>query len=182
MKLPLRISLALLGSLAGACNPESDPSAPNPSFAKEGRERTVKIQDGCDPTSFDAVLGAGACTRNGGITFDKFIELLGAHQSVGAWHFAPGDLNVQVGDELVAINEGGEEHTFTEVEEFGGGIVPDLNTLSGNPVPAPECLVTTLERLAPGGRFSEEVEEEGDEHYQCCIHPWMRMTVHAHEK
>ena len=182
MKLPLRFSLAVLGSLAVACSPESDPSAPSPSFAKEGRERVVHMSDACDPASFDAVLGAGACTRSGGVTFDKFIELLGKNQSVGGWHFTPGQLNVQVGDELVAVNDGGETHTFTEVEEFGGGIVPDLNTLSGNPIPAPECNPATITMIPPGGRFSEDVDEDEDELYQCCIHPWMRTTIHAHEK
>lgn len=31
----------------------------------------------------------------------------------------------------MAANVGGEVHTFTEVEEFGGGIVPRLNELAG---------------------------------------------------
>jgi hypothetical protein len=26
---------------------------------------------------------------------------------------------------------------------------------------------------------ADEVEEPGTEHYQCCIHPWMRATVIA---
>ena len=176
---PLRLSFAVLCSLATACSPESDPSAPDALFAKEGRERTVSMMDACDPASFNAVLGEGACTRSGGVTFDKFIALLEQNQKVGSWHNSPGQLNVQVGDLLVAINRGGEAHTFTEVEEFGGGIVPDLNVLSGNPVPAPECNPATITFIPPGGRFSESVEEEGDELYQCCLHPWMRTTVQA---
>ena len=55
-------------------------------------------------------------------------------------------MNVSVGQTLVAINRGGEEHTFTEVEHFGGGFAPLLDNLSGNPDPAPECLQLTLAR------------------------------------
>jgi hypothetical protein len=71
-------------------------------------------------------------------------------------------------------------HTFTEVEAFGGGFVPELNALSGNPVPAPECLALDPDDFVPpGGTYSDEVEEPGTERYQCCIHPWMRATVSA---
>ena len=178
-------ALALLGALAAGCS-DNAPTAPDPSvekiaLAKEGQVKQVQMMDACDPASFDAVLGAGSCTRSGGIAFDKFIELLTRHQTAGAWHFSPSDVNVKIGQLLVAINSGGEVHTFTEVEAFGGGIVPDLNALSGNPVAAPECLALDPDDFVPpGGTYSDEVEEEGDELYQCCIHPWMRATVHAH--
>jgi hypothetical protein len=83
---------------------------------------------------------------------------------------------------LLAVNRGGEEHTFTEVEAFGGGIVPDLNVLAGVPDPAPECLaVTPTDMVPPGGSTTDDVEEEGTELYQCCIHPWMRTVVTARE-
>jgi hypothetical protein len=87
-----------------------------------------------------------------------------------------------VGQELLAVNQGGEVHTFTEVEEFGGGIVPDLNALAGTPVPAPERLaLATGDFVPPGGTFTDEVEEAGTELYECCIHPWMRAVVTARE-
>jgi hypothetical protein len=114
-------------------------------------------------------------------SFAKFLALLGRHHKVGAWHFAPPVLGVRVGQELLAVNRGGEAHTFTEVEEFGGGIVPELNNLSGEPVPAPECLsLEPGDFVPPGGTYSDEVEE-GSESYQCCIHPWMRTVVTARE-
>jgi hypothetical protein len=85
-----------------------------------------------------------------------------------------------VGQTLLAVNQGGEVHTFTEVENFGGGIVLALNALSGNPVPAPECLnLVAGDFVAPGASYTDEVEEPGTEHYQCCIHPWMRLDLHA---
>jgi plastocyanin len=138
------------------------------------------MMDACDPASFNAVLGPGTCVRQGGVTFQNFLRLLGEHQSIGAWHNAPGSMNVRVGQTLLAVNQGGEVHTFTEVEEFGGGIVPDLNALSGNPVPAPECLALAgPDFVPPGGTRTHEVEEPGTARYECCIHPWMRTTVTA---
>ena len=69
-------------------------------------------------------------------------------------------------------------HTFTEVDEFGGGIVEMLNDLSGNPVPAPECLALgDNDFIPPGGRSPPEVEGPGVPHHQCCIHPWLRTDV-----
>jgi hypothetical protein len=83
---------------------------------------------------------------------------------------------------LAAVNLGGETHTFTEVDDFGGGIVPQLNDLAGVPVPAPECLALVSDDfIPPGGSDSEVEDEEGTELYQCCIHPWMRAKVHIHK-
>jgi len=138
-------------------------------------QQTITILDACDPDSFNAVLGAGTCVRNGGLPFNNFIELLRSHHSVGAWHFAPPQGGMNVGDVLLAVNNGGEAHTFTEVEEFGGGIVAMLNDLSGLTTVAPECNQASL--IPPGGSSSEVEDEEGVEKYQCCIHPWMRAEI-----
>ena len=62
----------------------------------------------------------------------------------------------RMGDTFVAVNNGGETHTFTEVKAFGGGIVPLLNVLSGNPVPAPECLALDAEDFVPPGAMYRE--------------------------
>ena len=181
--------LATLAVLAVACSKDAQPLSPSVSdgaFASiaGGLERAVRLFDACDPASFNAALGAGTCTRNGGgVTFQAFIDELTAHQSVGAWHFAPTVLTMKAGQNLVAINQGGETHTFTEVEEFGGGIVPNLNQLAGVPNVAPEC--TQLQPgdfLRPGARSSETEDESGVEKYQCCIHPWMRAEVKISEK
>jgi len=141
-------------------------------------QHAVTIFDACDPDSFNAALGAGTCVRNGGLLFDSFIELLRRHQSAGAWHFTPPQAQLSVGDALVAVNHGGETHTFTEVEDFGGGIVPLLNDLTGLTTVAPECSQLTPGNFIPAGGSSSEVEdEEGVEKYQCCIHPWMRAEI-----
>ena len=141
--------------------------------------RRIEILDACDPTSFNAAIGAGTCSRPGGMSFDTFIAQLTKKGSVGAWRFAPANnVTGREGQVLLAINRGGEVHTFTEVEEFGGGIVPLLNQLSGNPEVAPECLALAPDDfIPPGGSDSDDKVESGTENYQCCIHPWMRVTV-----
>ena len=177
-------TIAVLTLLLGGCDDAVRPTAPEPELKTiaGGEQRLVQMMDACDPQSFNAALGDGTCTRQGGLAFAKFIALLGRHQKVGAWNFAPPTLNARVGQELLAINHGGELHTFTEVEEFGGGFIPDLNTLSGEPVPAPECLsLEPTDLVPPGGTYTDEVEEEGTELYQCCLHPWMRTVVTARE-
>jgi hypothetical protein len=135
--------------------------------------------DACDPESFNAQFGDGTCVRNGGVRFDKFIAELTLHHSIGAWHFTPGQAQMDVGDDLVARNDGGEVHTFTEVDEFGGGIVPLLNQITGEETVAPECMaLQPTDFIAAGGTSREKEEKEGVEKYQCCIHPWMRTVVH----
>ena len=146
-------------------------------------EHTVSLFDACDPETFNAALGAGTCVRPGGMRFENFLEELGRHHSVGPWHFAPGVVSMRVGQKLVAVNNGGETHTFTEVDEFGGGIVPALNNLGGFGPTAPECAqLAPGDFLAPGATSSETEEEGGVEKYQCCIHPWMRAEVRIAEK
>jgi hypothetical protein len=141
-------------------------------------QREVRIFDACDPDSFNAALGAGTCLRNGGLLFDLFIDQLRRNRSVGAWRFTPPQAGLGVGDVLLAANHGGETHTFTEVEEYGGGIVPMLNELSGMTTVAPECgQLQPADFIPPGGTSSETEDEEGVEKYQCCIHPWMRAEV-----
>jgi plastocyanin len=136
------------------------------------------MEDGCDPQSFNAVFGPGTCVRSGGVNFDQFIALLMKHQSAGAWHFGPPQTDAKAGDTFVAVNRGGEVHTFTEVDEFGGGIIPELNAIVGTPVMAPEC--GTLEDddfVVPGTTYRETVKNTGTVKFQCCIHPWMRLTA-----
>jgi plastocyanin len=139
----------------------------------------VRILDQCDPASFNAALGAGACTGSGTTTFAAFNNELNATGRVAAWAFDPPSLALRSGQAIVATNYGGEEHTFTEVANFGGGIVPALNTASGNPLVAPECnLHTAADHLKPGASVTTDAETAvGVHRYQCCIPPWMREVV-----
>jgi plastocyanin len=172
--------LAAAPFLLVACGDSVPPTGPAFNASAGPDTRLVHMMDACDPETFNAAVGPGSCVRTGGVHFDRFIQLLTDHHSVGAWHFAPATVNASVGQTLLAANHGGEVHTFTEVEEYGGGIVPDLNALAGTPEPAPECLALTgSDFVPPGGTAEDEVEEPGTELYQCCIHPWMRAEVTA---
>jgi len=164
---------------SGAASTGSGLTQPAVMGAGGRAQRVVDLFDACDPETFNAVLGAGACVRNGGVRFEHFLELLSRHHSVGAWHFTPPQAHMGVGDVLLAVNRGGEAHTFTEVDEFGGGIVADLNERMGLTAVAPECNQLAPSDFIPaGGSSSETEDEEGVEKYQCCIHPWMRAEVH----
>ena len=170
---------ALLVACSDSATARLEPTAPSAVRAEEG-VRQVEMLDACDPTTFNAIVGEGACVRSGGVTFAHFIDQVTKKGEAPAWRFAPSNVEARVGQTLLAINRGGEEHTFTEVEEFGGGVVPILNQLSGNTKVAPECESLAPSDLIPaGGTYSDEVEETGTELYQCCIHPWMRATVTA---
>ena len=80
--------------------------------------------------------------------FDDFIAELKRKGEVGAWHFAPATTTAPLSQTLIAINRGGEVHTFTHVEAFGG-IIPDLMT-TGTTLP-PHRLETgpSAVRLSP---------------------------------
>jgi plastocyanin len=160
-------------------------NAASPATASvQGRQDVlVNMEDACDPTTFNAVIGAGTCVRAGGMQFSQFISQLTRLGFVGPWHFAPPNANVQVGQTFVASNKGGEVHTFTEVDEFGGGIVPSLNQLAGVPTVAPECAALDPDDFVPpGGTYRENVERTGTLKFQCCIHPWMKLEATASTK
>jgi hypothetical protein len=186
--LPVAVMIACEDRGPRPASPSNTSSVVSPSVAsgpamalpakKDMGERTITMMDACDPETFNAALGPGTCSRNGGVRFDKFLEELGRHHSVGAWHFAPQQANLTIGQALVAFNHGGEAHTFTEVEEYGGGIVPMLNDLTGVPVVAPECnQLQAGDFIQPGASFREIEGDAGVEKYQCCIHPWMRAEI-----
>jgi hypothetical protein len=183
-KLTTAAGAALLTLVQGACADYRGPTSPvspraEASFsAASSNDRVVSILDACDGPTFAAAHID--CARTSGLTLDQFISELTARGTVGAWHFAPSNVNVFVGQTLDVVNRGGETHTFTRVEHFGGGIVPMLNQLSGNPVPAKECLELAGGAFIPSGATHHaSIGTEGTEMYQCCIHPWMRLVVTA---
>jgi plastocyanin len=163
----------VVGVVIAACDDDDDFVNIIPANA------AVRMEDQCDSASFNAALGAGTCKTAGSVTFAAFNAELGATQRVALWRFVPTEIALRVGQKINATNYGGEEHTFTEVESFGGGIIPALNTASGNLTMAPECaLLTSTDHVAPGGTFTtDEASSVGTEHYQCCIHPWMRANI-----
>jgi plastocyanin len=188
MRLTLSMLAAAAAVVTAGCsdsNMATNPSRLTPSSVSavkdadgDGHTKTVKLMDECDGPSFAA--NGLSCSRNGGLKFDQFMAQLSRLHEVPGWKFVPGDVHIRVGDVLAAMNAGGETHTFTEVAHFGGGIVPSLNAAAGLTTVAPECREAKF--LPPGASTSEVADEEGDEMYQCCIHPWMRAVVHVSEK
>jgi len=164
------------------------------------KTKTVKMRDDCEPTSFNAAVGPGTCVGDGKTTFAEFIQELRTEQVAEAWRFNPPNFDVVEGKMLVFENLGGETHTFTKVEAFGGGFVAGLNALSGNPVPRPECaIVLTNGSLVPQPESPSNVFVEAgltevgptagspilpagqESKFMCCIHPWMRAVVRVPE-
>ena len=146
-------------------------------------DKKIRMYDDCEPTTFNDVLGEGACIGNGHTTFGEFIEELEETQDAHTWRNQPSAMKVNIGRPTVVENLGGEVHTFTQVAVFGGGLVPDLNALSGNPVPAPECFDFGSIIFVPAGgtqvgpTAGSPQLPVGTHRFQCCIHPWMRTTI-----
>jgi hypothetical protein len=145
---------------------------------KSVKKAKVEIYDDCDPTD-PAWEPTGGCSLEGGkVTFAEFaaqlFSSLGNGTLIGhpAWRMEPSYARLRSDGSLSAENEGGRTHTFTEVANFGGGVVPDLNGLL---TMAPECAQATF--LDPGDEQEFEDLAPGDHLFQCCIHPWMRFLV-----
>lgn len=146
-------------------------------------DKKIRMYDDCEPTTFNAVLGDGACIGNGHTTFAEFIEELAETQDARKWRNQPSAMHLNVGRPTIIENRGGEVHTFTPVAAFGGGFVDELNGISGNPVPVRECLDFATMVFIPAG--ATEVGPTagsadlpvGTHRFQCCIHPWMRTVV-----
>jgi plastocyanin len=150
-----------------------------------GSTGAIQLRDDCDPATFNAALGAGTCQHKSaaGVTLSAFNAELTANHTVAAWRIVPATLSLHEGATLPVVNTGGETHTYPEVEEFGGGVVPALNQASGNPTAAPECLDAAefnASTVHSGQTAQHTFDEQGTEKYQCCIHPWMRQTVTVH--
>jgi plastocyanin len=159
-------------------------STATPAAAEEGSHHArVSLQDDCDPTTFNAVLGDRACVGRGETTFKEFIAELTQDRVASDWTFDPEHLSVRPGATIVLRNDGGETHTFTLVKHFGGGVVKLLNDLSGNPVPVPEVSEIAREVILAGAtRTISAQTKPGLYKYECLIHPWMRATVNVKAK
>jgi hypothetical protein len=157
---------ALAGCLIFACATYALAQDHRPS--SEGRDSSRFAQivalDECDPTTFNAALGPDFC-RN--VTLGAFTTLndLLAKAAAGTpdpgWDFEP--------------------DTFTEVAHFGGGFRPRLNAPGEDVVP--ECaggfsnVAVARTRILQASTLQINQLEEGEHLFQCCIHPWMRVTV-----
>lgn len=180
---PVRHSALTLAVFAAACTSQAPPTDAFSDAALQpaSADFSFRLLDRCEPQSFNAVLGPGTCVGDGKVTFSEFIEELAKKQTHRQWRNQPTHVALKAGRPITLANVGGEAHTFTPVAEFGGGFIPDLNNLSGNPVPAPECLdFGSIEFLPAGSVTPLAGLPEGTHLFMCCIHPWMRTTADVH--
>ena len=150
----------------------------------------VVALDECDPATFNLPgnVGPGFCKNVAfgytGLgyttTFSKLLELAASKHPDPKWDFEPDTLSINKGTVVSVVDQGGEPHTFTEVKEFGGGFIPGLN--SGQ-APVSECasgfsdVSVAKTRLLQGSTSQITGLSKGVHHFQCCLHPWMRVTV-----
>lgn len=159
-------------------------STPNPdSGRRDAKVAQVVALDECDPATFNAALGADFC-KNIALGASTTLPNLLAEAAAGTpdpnWDFEPDTLNIKEGTVVSVTDEGGEPHTFTEVANFGGGFVPPLNNGQAT---VPECaggfgsVAVARTRLLQGSTVQVVGLSKGVHHFECCIHPWMRMDV-----
>ena len=141
--------------------------------------------DECDPATFNAAAAVGPdFCKNVALGFattfnELFAEAAAGHPDPG-WDFEPDRVTIRKGTPLVVVNQGGEPHTFTEVEKFGGGFIPPLN---GGEATARECaggfkdVAVARTRILQGSHLQVTGLSKGEHLFECCIHPWMRVTV-----
>jgi plastocyanin len=144
----------------------------------------VVALDECDPATFNAAIGPDFCKNISLGAFTTFTDLF-AKAAAGTpdpnWDFEPDTVKIKEGTTVSVVDQGGEPHTFTEVAHFGGGFVPGLNAPGETSVP--ECaggfssVAVAKTRILQGSTSQVTGLKKGEHHFQCCIHPWMRMTV-----
>jgi len=187
------VSALAIAALAGLAIPAS-------ADAKNGGHvRKVRMQDRCDPASFNAAIppapgGPPTCADHNGelITFDEFLAALNpvTHQGSPKWNMHPDMIDLKMGDSLSVSVRGGEFHTFTEVPDFGPeGVAPGcidfLNQALGLVGPPAGDCNTELAPQAAGGSGSApglppvmvSGLTEGTHFFMCLIHPWMQAEV-----
>jgi plastocyanin len=153
---------------------------------KTSTSTQIVALDECDPLTFNAALGNDFCKNVAlaSLGFATTLQDLFAKAAAGTpdpgWDFEPDTLKVKEGGTLFVSDQGGEPHTFTEVKQFGGGFIEGLN--SGDKV-VPECVGgfssvdVAKTRIIQGSQTQVTGLSKGIHHFQCCIHPWMRVTV-----
>jgi plastocyanin len=143
----------------------------------------VVALDECDPTTFNTALGPDFC-KNIALGYQTTLSDLFQEAENGNpnrnWDFEPDTVRIHEGTILSVVDQGGEPHTFTEVKKFGGGFIEGLN---GGETAVPECaagfssVAVARTRILQGSQLEVTGLSKGQHHFQCCIHPWMRVTV-----
>jgi plastocyanin len=149
----------------------------------------VKVLDDCDPTDPGWAPTGGCALPKGDVDLAEFNALLSApleHPDTvhergltghPAWRFEPQYIKIEEGETVSVKNNGGRLHTFTEVENFGGGRVAGLNF---DLLRVPECPLQPPDdpnNLPPGAKIKIKHLSQGTHLFICCIHPWMRAVI-----
>ncbi len=149
-----------------------------------GNDNNIAVMDDCLPgdPAWNPTGGCGLKPHQGDVSFAEFGALLRSPLTIPpnaflighpSWRNEPSHVTVKSGKTVHVRNRGGRGHTFTEVTDFGGGFINDLNIgLS----PAPQCTQGAIP-LAPGATVTLTSLAPGLHKFQCCIHPWMRATI-----
>jgi plastocyanin len=169
--------LLLLGCGETSAPPEDAPAgdgAPVGAVYKDHSLDRILLLDQCGGDSWTPF---GGCLINGPVARPEWLAEVIATGSHPLWENQPVEAKVESGTTVEVVNLGGRAHSFTRVENFGGGILPALNTREDTRIPAPECLSGIVQIRGAGGSISHNFTGKGEQRYQCCFHPWMRTTV-----
>ena len=144
----------------------------------------VVALDECDPATFNAALGPAFC-HNVALGASTTLKALFDQAIAGTpdpnWDFEPDVVSIKKGTPIIVVDQGGEPHTFTEVERFGGGFLSVLN--APGEVTVPECtggfsnVAVAKTRILQGSQLLLPGLSKGEHLFECCIHPWMRVKV-----
>src|SRR5437762_11295501 len=105
-------STSLADRSSSGAKPTADPN--DGDDAHRDGARVVRMRDACDPTTFNAALrDPNACVGNGHVIFDRFVAELTRTRQAAQWRFDPPKVELDRHDNLIAVNRGGEVHTFT---------------------------------------------------------------------
>jgi len=155
------VAMPLLGGTASAGAPH---------------QRVLELRDACDKASWDVEF-PGLCTKNAGsVSLPEFRAAL-AEGGSGAWWIRQREITLDAGDSIAATDVGGIVHTFTEVQEFGKGCVPEWNTAIKDTVDNCDFGKFLGTLVQPGATNQAQVLPVGVHKFQCLIHPWMRTVV-----
>jgi plastocyanin len=149
-----------------------------------GGAELIRVEDDCDPVTFtaDPTLPPDLCDPrfDGDTSPAELFAEVAEEQEAGKWRFHPDETHIRRGESLHVVNRGGEFHTFTPVEAFGDGCIPDPR-LSIGEAPVAECKdfdeLAQTTGLPFRGKLTVTPRDVSEHLYQCLIHPWMRTTV-----
>jgi plastocyanin len=150
----------------------------------DGNDSNIAVMDDCLPgdPAWNPTGGCGLKPHQGDVSMAEFDALLRSPLTIPpnaflighpSWRNEPSCVTVKAGKAVHVRNRGGRGHTFTEVADFGGGIVPPLKIGLSQ---APQCNQDAIP-LAPGATVTLTSLAPGLHKSQCCIHPWMRATI-----